>query len=130
MAETFTGIKIKELDDAASGPSGEGALHRLVLKLSHRAPGLWADYFNRAWNQHIYMMKRRAAVFGDTLEIICMPDELEKDHVPELNKVMAETNEAYKRYIADRERTRQAEEERAKRQKQELSELKSRLKFD
>lgn len=130
VEKTFTDIKIKELDDGASGPSGEGALYRLVLKLSHSAPSAWADYFNGAWKQHFYMMKRRASVFGDTLEIICMPDELEKDHVPELKKVIAETNDAYKRWIADREQMRQVQEEQAKRQKQELSDLKGRLKFD
>ena len=126
----MTDIRIKELDDTASGPSGEGALVRLVLKLSQSAPEPWSTYFNQAWQQHIYMMKRRARVYGDSLEIVCMPEELEKDHVPELKKVIAETNEAYKKYAAQRERARQVEEEQAKRQTQQLSELKKRLKFD
>jgi hypothetical protein len=76
------------------------------------------------------MMKRRASVSGDRLEIICMPDELQADHLSELNKVIAETNEAFKKYDADRKRAKQAEDEHAKRQKQELSDLKRRLKFD
>jgi hypothetical protein len=130
VAEIFTDIKIKALDDAASGPFGEGALMRLVLRLSQSAPGPWSEYFNERWAGHIYGAKRRAAVFGDKLEIVCMPDELESDHLPELNNVIAETNEAYKKYIADRYRERQLEEQRMKRQAQELSDLKGRLKFD
>lgn len=126
----FTEIKIKELDDAASGPSGQGALMRLVLRLSQSAPGPWSDYFNQAWRQHIYMMKRRASVSGDRLEIVCMPDELQSDHVPELNKVIALTNAAYSAYAAEQNRLRQQATDEAKRQRDELASLKDSLKFD
>ena len=96
----FTDIRIKDLDDAASGPSGQGALVRVVLRLSPSAPTAWANYFNDRWQQQFYMSKRHANVFGDKLEIICMPHELESDHLPELKKVIAETNDAYRRYVA------------------------------
>lgn len=130
MADTFEGIKIRELDDAASGPSGEGALMRLVLRLSQSAPGTWSQYFNQAWQQHIYMKKRRASVSGDRLEIICMPDELETDHLPELNKVIAETNTAYGAHAAEQSRLRQQAADEAERQKDQLANLKGKLKFD
>jgi len=103
---------------------------RLVLRLSQSAPGPWSEYFNQRWAGHIYGMKRRATVVGDKLEIICMSYELQSDHLPELNNVIAETNEEYKKYVADRDRARRIEEERANYQKQELSDLKGRLKFD
>jgi hypothetical protein len=64
------------------------------------------------------------------LEIICMPEELESDRLPELKKVLAETNEAYRRYAQEETRTRQAELENARRQEAALSGLKDRLKFD
>jgi hypothetical protein len=130
MSSEFTDIKIVSLDDVASGPSGDRALFRLVLKLSQRTPTAWSEYFNEAWGHHIYMMKRKATIFGDRLEIICMPDELEKDHLPELNKVMSETNDAYKKYASEQSCINQAEAERVQRQKEELSDLKRRLKFD
>jgi len=130
VADTFTDIKIKELDDAASGPSGQGALMRLVLRLSESAPGPWSQYFNQAWQQHIYMMKRRASVSGDRLEITCMPDELQSDHLPELSKVIAQTNAAYGAHAAEQSRLRQQAADEAKRQKDELSSLKGKLKFD
>jgi hypothetical protein len=67
MSDQFTGIKIVALDDEASCPSGQGALLRLVLKLSQSAPSAWSQYFNDAWQQHLYIMKRRASVSGDRL---------------------------------------------------------------
>jgi hypothetical protein len=130
MPMPFTDIKIVGLDDAASGPSGQGALVRLSLKLSDSAPSAWSQYFNEAWEQHIYMMKRRASVFGDRLEIVCMPDELQNDHLPELNNVISETNSEYRRYADAQDRQREIEVEIARRQKDELANLKGRLKFD
>lgn len=65
------------------------ALFNIVLNLSASAPYEWADYFNAGWQQHIYMMKRRASVSGRRLTIDCVPDELEKDHIPELTKIIA-----------------------------------------
>jgi hypothetical protein len=130
MLDQFNDIKIVALDDEASGPSGQGVLLRLVLKLSQSAPSAWSQYFNDAWRQHLYMMKRRASVSGDRLEIICTPDELEKDHLPELNKVIAETNEAYGKYAQEQKRLKEIEIEAARRQSEALSDLKGRLKFD
>lgn len=125
----FTDIKIKELDENASGPSGEGSLQCLVLRLSQSSPYDWANYFNEAWRHHFYMGKRRATVSGNALEIICMPDELE-NLVPELNKVISQTNNAYKEYVEEDERQRQDMAEKAQIDKQKIVDLKARLKFD
>ncbi len=76
------------------------------------------------------MMKRRACVPGDRLEIVCMPDELESDHLQELNKVIAETNTAYSAHAAEQNRLRKQADEEAKQQKDQLASLKGRLKFD
>jgi hypothetical protein len=130
MPNQFADIKIVAMDDAASGPSGEGALLRLVLKLSQSAPTAWSQYFNESWRQHIYMMKRKASVSGDRLEIICMPDELESDHLPELKKIVGDTNEAYRKFAQERERRKEIEIETARRQSEALFNLKGRLKFD
>jgi hypothetical protein len=130
MPNQFTDIKIAELDDAASGPSGEGALLRLVLKLSQSTPSAWSQYFNDVWGQHFYMMKRRASISGDRLEIICMPEELETDHLPELKKMIAKTNEAYGRYLEEEKGKKEIEMENTRRQREVLSGLKGRLKLD
>lgn len=59
-----------------------------------------------------------------------MPDELEATHIPELNKVILETNEAYEKHFIELNRIKAADEENEKLRKQELSKLKGRLKFD
>jgi hypothetical protein len=98
MPSEFQDISIIELSDDESGPSGQGALMRIVLQ-------------------------------GNRLVIICMPEELQTDHIPELNKVMSETNAAYKKYAAEKDKAQQARAENARRQKEELAKIKGQLKF-
>lgn len=103
---------------------------RLVLRLSDYAPPQWSEYFNHAWQQNFYMMKRNARASGDKIEITCMPDELQSDHIPELKKVIAETNEAYRAFFEEQqERTNQYKASLQK-QKDDLAKLKGSLKFD
>lgn len=126
----FQALKIVEIDDAASGPSGQGKLQRIVLKLSQPAPREWADYFNALWEGHIYMMKRRAEVAYNSLSIVCMPEELEKDHLPELRKVIEQTNAAFAGHVASQEQGRRADEESAALEKKKITDLKKSIKFD
>ncbi|WP_145619710.1 hypothetical protein [Nitrospirillum bahiense] len=130
MADGFTEIKIKELDDEASAPSGVGSLMRIVLRLSSHAPIEWENYFNAAWEQHFYMSKRQAYVAGDRLEIICALSNLESEHIPELKKVIDDTNRTYQNYKIEQDRIAEAEEHKRSLERQELSDLKGRLKFD
>jgi hypothetical protein len=130
VAAEFEDIRIVGFDDKASKPSGQGALMRLVLRLSASAPFEWSQYFNTAWQQHLYGMKRRAQVSGNTLEIVAMPAELETDHLPELKKVIEETNAAYRAHATEQRRLRQHAEAEASARKEELAALKGKLKFD
>ena len=131
----FQDIKIVGLDDEASKPHhGLGrdrrGLSDIELILSDSAPYEWAEYFNEVWKHKIYMVKRRASVSGDRLTITCVPEELEKDHLPELKKLIDETNQKYKEYSAKQ----QAEEEWRKQvedgEKEKLRNLKNSIKFD
>ena len=130
MTGKFEDIKIVSLDDGASGPSGQGSLFRMVLKLSASVPTEWADYFNRAWEGHFYMMKRRASASGNRIEIICATEELQSDHVPELKKIIAETNQSYREYVNRRHKEQAAKAEAEMKRKETLSNLKNNLKFD
>jgi len=130
MTQQFVDIKIVSLDEEASTPSGDGALVDIVLTLSHTAPAAWAQYFNQAWHQNFYMMKRRATVSGNRLHIICMPSEVQSEHLPELRKVIALTNDAYRDYASAQELQRQEAEQRARQQKEQITNLKANLKFD
>ncbi len=110
---TFRDIEIVSIDEGASSRSQgpHSGLFNIALKLSSFAPSEWSDYFNQRWQQHLYMMKRRAQASGSSITILCPPDQLEKDHIPELKIVIEETNRAYHAYLI---RVQASEEERRK----------------
>ena len=122
-------IRITGMDDKASGNSGEGALKRIVLLLSDTAPGPWAPMFERAWDSHFYMKKRRVTARGNTLTVNCASDELQ-DLINELKKVVAATNAAYNERVADDLRRQEEKQAKAAEDRQALKDLKDRLKFD
>ena len=131
MAIDFAAIKITGLNDEASGPSEQGAaMTRVVLELSASAPAEWSSYFNQRWQQHIYTMKRRAHVSGSRLEIDCVLDELEADHLPELCNVVAETNKEYAKYHAAKNAAQAAEKQRREAEAERLAQLKKNINFD
>ena len=130
MSNNFEDIKIVAFDDHATYRSDpNSALMHVVLTLSASAPCEWSDYFNQRWKSHFYMKKRNASVSGKHLEIYCVPDELQEDHIPELNKVIAETNQAYRQYLVRAKDEADAQAERNAAEKVKLAEVKNNLKF-
>lgn len=119
----FVPITITGVNEEASTQSHlSPAFMRIILSLTSNAPTGWADYFNNAWRQHIYMMKRHAECYGDIIVIECPPGELKQEHAPELKKVVDETNAAFARHFA----ATQTAQERAKQQQAAVAaELKS-----
>jgi hypothetical protein len=111
----FTNIEIVGIDEEASSRASgpHCVIFEIVLKLSASAPSDWSNYFNQSWLQHIYMMKRRAHSSGPRVTIFCPPDEFENHHLPQLNAVIAETNNAYQSHLAkmqgEEEKSQQAE---------------------
>jgi hypothetical protein len=130
MASEFQDIKIVSFDDEATHKSDpSSALVNAVLNLSASAPYEWSNYFNQRWSQHFYMQKRKASASGMRLEVYCVPDEL-KNLIPELNKVIAQTNQAYQQYLAQAQQ--QAEQQAAADavEREKLAQIKNSLKFD
>jgi hypothetical protein len=131
MASNFEDIRIVGMDEAASrNPNPEKRLYDVVLTLSASAPADWAEYFNKRWEHEIYSMKRRATVSGRRLVIHCALEELEQDHLPRLREVVAETNSAYRQYLTREERLDSAARAREQSERDELRQIKDRLKFD
>lgn len=127
----FEDIKIIAMDDKASYKSDPSThMVHVVLTLSASAPHEWAEYFNDRWQNQFYMMKRRASVSGKQLEIYCVPDELQQHHIPQLKKVIAETNTAYRSYVEKAQRVASEHAATEARERAELADLKSKLKFD
>ena len=112
-------VTITGMDKNSSTPSGEGALVNVHLNITPPPSG-WISLFDQTWAQHIYMMKRRAHATTRHIIIRCMPNELNSDHLPELKKVIAETDEAYRKAVAVSEQRKQRQEEQDKKFRDDL----------
>lgn len=129
MTEDFEDVEITSFDERASGPSGDRALTRLVFRLSRGVPTAWARFFDQEWQHAFYTMKRRAAVSGNSLELIAMPNEVEQEHLPQLKKAIAQANAAYRKFLEEQQRLQRQAAEEETRQRQTLADLKGSLKF-
>lgn len=126
--KNFEDIRIIDLDEKSSKRIDNNTeLFEINLILSSSAPLEWADYFNKAWKDHIYQMKREAFVSGDILTITCGPDELEEHHLPELNKIIDETNKWYKEYLHQKKLKQMKEAQKEKEDRELLCRLKESL---
>lgn len=130
MVNEFEPIKIVSFDDKATYKTDpSSALVNAVLNLSAPAPSEWAEYFNRRWEQHFYMMKRNAHVSGNRLEVYCVPDELQ-NLIGEFNKVLTETNQAYAAHIAQMQHKAKQQAASDAAESERLAGIKNTLKFD
>ncbi len=131
MVTEFEDIKIVSLDDKASYKSDpSSALTHVILSLSASAPYEWSNYFNQLWRQQFYPMKRNASVSGKRLEIYCVPDDLQDNHLPELNNVITKTNQAYRQYLAHTQQKAATQEAAEDAEREKLASIKADLKFD
>lgn len=67
---------------------------------------------------------------GKHLEIYYVPDELQKEQIPELNKIISETNQVYRQYIMRMQHEANAQAAKDADEMAKLAEIKSTLKFD
>lgn len=124
-------IKITGVDEGQSRkPDPNMALYEIHLNLSERLPPGWSEYFAREWSFPRHSMWRRAWVEGDQLVIHCVPDELEKHHLPYLKEAVKNATEKYEAArtagASERDRRRaEADEERAR-----FSDAISKIDFD
>jgi hypothetical protein len=75
------------------------------------------------------MRKRRATISGKRLEIFCVPDELEKDHLPELKKIIAETNQIYRKFLEANQQAEAARNAKVAAEQEKLANMKKSIKF-
>lgn len=100
MNQVFSEVKIVSMDEKASNrPNPNSDLCNIVLKLSNGTPYEWSEAFLVLWKQNMYMKKCKVDICGDSLTIYCMPDELKDIHIPELNRVISETNTIYSKHL-------------------------------
>jgi hypothetical protein len=97
----FEDIRIVEIDTEASRPVGTGERQLVVLRLSGTPTPQWKEMFGDAWKLHSYRRKRDVHFLLATLEMISSVEDVVAHHLPELRKVIAATNEAYRRYLEE-----------------------------
>lgn len=122
--------KITGMDEAASHPSGLGALIDVVLVLEPKADAAWADTFEALWKNHFYMQKRNTSAEPGRLVVTCIPNELEGGLLAELKKIAAATNEAMNQHVAEMEQQKQRGDDTEAARRNSLSDLAKKLNFD
>jgi len=131
MEKLFQDIRMTGLDTNKShdAPSQDGT-YRLYLTLSETPPAVWRDIFDREHRTPRSAIWREATIDGMCMLMTCTPEDLENYHLAFLKEDVKNTNEKFRRSIAEQEeqaaRSRQSKEERKKR----LEEVRERLKFD
>jgi hypothetical protein len=98
---------------------------RIYFQLSCEPDGAWAQLFDGVWENTIYSMKRRAGIEGDALWVLCPPEEVQKYHVEELKKAVAETNSRFKAWQANEAAARQRKADVEKQGQKRLDSLDS-----
>lgn len=124
-------IKVIGMNESRSGGQGRAPATRIIaFDLSATPSPAWEQYFVQAWRSHIYMTKCPLEMYGAILEIDCVPADVANDHLPELKKIVAETNAALAPLRAEEERRRAAQASQEEKDAADMKTLKSQLKFD
>ena len=130
MANIFRDIKITGIDEDGSSEVAQSSLMDVALKLSVTPPADWTRHFDERWQQHAYVKKAVASVVEARIVIRCAVEELERIHLPELRKILAETNESHAQRLALEERKLASQLAQKAANVKTLSELAGRLRFD
>ncbi|MCE4937480.1 hypothetical protein [Aliivibrio fischeri] len=126
----FEPIQLKKVIDEQSRRYADTALYEIVIELSACAPQYWQEIFNHLWQQNFYMMKRDAVAYSYNVTITCVPDELQQSHVPELKRVVEQTNNEYKNYLIQKAQHEAALKAQAGVEKDKLKKLSDNVSFD
>jgi len=129
--DSFTDIAIIGLDVDATKPSqAASGLRHMYLQLSVEPPSEWQQLFDQERRFPRHSMWREAWVEGRHIVVDCVPEEIERYHLRDLNEDVAKANEKYRDYLGKVARAQQQQQQAEQKEKSRLDGLKSRLKFD
>jgi hypothetical protein len=130
MTTEFIDIIIVSFNDSLTRSAGSHSLETIVvLDLSTSPPPEWANDFNNDSDVSLYGSGRNAFIKEGRLEICCTLDKFENDHLPVLKKVIAATNEAYRKKLDQRQRERESLASKRTSEREKLAELKKNIKL-
>ena len=124
----FEDIKITGFDEEASGPSDEGSLQNLVLRLSATPPAGWVTMFHNGWQQNINPYKRNAKVVGNAVHVTCHPGELQ-DQINGMKEIVSRANVAHHEFLAQAKAAKEINDANKAKAKKDLQDLKGKLTF-
>ena len=130
MNSDFTDITITDLDAEQTRQSDTApGLRQMVLTLSAQPTAEWTQIFEAERQFPRHSMWRRAWIEGPAIVIDCVPEELEKYHLRDLQQDVANTNQKYREFLTKVEAQNQREKKAREEEDKRLNELKKRLKF-
>ena len=128
---TFEDIKILEIDDSESyKPDPSKLLYNIYLKLSASPPSEWQQIFEAERRFPRHTMWRKAWIEGEYIVVHCVPDEIEKYHANDLKDDVKNSNAKYRQYLTEEAQKEAKKSERALSERNQLKELKQKIRFD
>ena len=95
-------ITLHKVDDEQSKQAEDTSLYNIKIELSASVSKEWQMIFDYLWKQNIYLMKCDAEAFRHHISIICLPDELHSHHVPELKRIVTQTNSEHEAFLQNK----------------------------
>ena len=126
----FEDIRIVDIDLSASfNPDPLKSLYNMFLRLSRTPPREWEEIFASERQFPRHTMWRRAWIEGSSIVIYCVPEEIEKYHMDDLQRDVGNSNRRYREYLKERAQKEVQERDRLQAQNQALQDMKKRLGF-
>jgi len=127
----FVDISIIDLDLSKSyNPDPQKALYNMYLRLSQPPPEEWQQIFDAERRFPRHTMWRRAWIEGEYIVIHCVPEELEKYHLRDLQEDVKTCNEKYRAYLTELAQKEARELTRVREERDKLHDLRKRLGFE
>jgi len=127
----FVDISIVDLDLSKSyNPDPQKALYNMYLRLSQSPPEEWKQIFDAERRFPRHTMWRHAWIEGAYIVIYCVPEELEKYHLRDLQEDVKNCNEKYRAYLTELARKEARELTRIREERDKLRNLRRRLGFE
>jgi len=128
---TFEDLKIIEIDDSKSyKPDPTKLLYNIYLKLSASPPLDWQQIFEAERRFPRHTMWRDAWIEGEYIVVHCVPDEIGKYHANDLKEDVKNTNSKYRQYLMEEAQKEAKKSEQALSERNQLKELKQKIRFD
>lgn len=129
--EGFDDIRIIGVDkDRAYRPDPEKLLYHVYFELSAHPPQEWVQIFEAERQFPRHTMWRHAWIEGNYVVVHCVPDEVKKYHLRDIQQDVASSNAKYRDYLKRVAAEKAREAQRRKKMEQDLDDALDGLDFE